>query len=136
MITKMSHYSVFVTNQEEAIQFYTEKLGCSVKVDAYRGSYRWVTVVFPAQPEVEIILVPVEEGPLFDKNTAGQIAQLIKNGTFGMGVFYTKNIFATYVELTEKGVVFLQEPKEIAFGLEALFEDNSGNWFSLMQVKN
>jgi predicted enzyme related to lactoylglutathione lyase len=91
--------------------------------------------VFPAQPEVEIILVPVEEGPLFDKTTATQLTKLIKQGTFGAGVFYTKNIFATYVELTEKGVNFLQSPKEIEFGTEALFEDNSGNWFSLMQVK-
>ncbi|HMQ69929.1 MAG TPA: VOC family protein [Ignavibacteria bacterium] len=133
MITKFSHYSVFVLNQEEALKFYTEKLGCSIKTDTFRGDYRWLTVVFPEQPDVEIILVPVEEGPLFDKETAEAISTLVRKGAFGMGVLHTRNIYATFIEMSEKGVNFLKEPGEIQFGIEALFEDNSGNWFSLLQ---
>ena len=133
MITKFSHFSVFVLDQDEALKFYTEKLGCTIKTDTYRGDYRWLTVVFPEQPDVEIILVPVEEGPLFDKDTAETISKLVKKGSFGMGVLLTRNIYATYIEMSEKGVNFLKEPGKIQFGIEALFEDNSGNWFSLLQ---
>ncbi len=133
MITRMSHFSIFVTDQEAALEFYTQKLGAVLKTDTYRDTYRWLTVVFPAFDDMEILLVPVEEGLLFDKDTAEQLSQLITKGTFGAGVFHTENIYATYVELKEKGVVFLEEPRAIELGIEALFEDNSGNWFSLLQ---
>lgn len=135
MINRVSHFSIFVKDQDEAIKFYTEKLGCTLKIDTFRGDFRWTTVVFPGDPDTEIIIVPAVEGPLFNKETADQLSNLIGNGTFGVAVFHTNNIYATYVELSEKGVHFLQEPAEIAFGIEALFEDNSGNWFSLLQSR-
>ncbi len=135
MIKRVSHFSLFVIDQEAALKFYTEKLGCSLSVDTYRGDFRWTTVIFPGAPETEIILVPIKKGPLFDQKTADALADLVRQGTFGAAVFYTENIHATYLELSEKGVHFLQEPEEINLGIEALFEDNSGNWFSLLQPK-
>ena len=70
---------------------------------------------------------------MFDEQSAEQMRDLIKKGKLGSGVFETKNCRATYTELKAKGVEFMSEPKEQFYGIEALFKDNSGNWFSLTE---
>ena len=135
MIYAASHFSVFVLDQDEALAFYTQKLGFQVKTDTHRGDFRWLTICLPEQPELEIILIPAIAGVMFNEDAASEMRKLIRNGNLGVGVFQCKNIFLAYEELRQKGVNFLQEPKEIAWGIEALFEDNSGNWFSLTQRK-
>ena len=94
----------------------------------------WLTVCPPEQPELEITLFPITEGSMFTKETAKTMIELIKKGTFGPGVFTCKDIFATYEELKSKGVEFMKAPTKEFYGTEALFKDDSGNWFSLSQL--
>ena len=132
MITKMNHVSIFVLNQESAYEFYVNKLGFKVHTDAEMGQgMRWLTVCPPKQPDLEITLLPVVEGMIFKDDAATQMKQLVKNGTFGFGVFECNDLNATYEELKAKGVVFIKPPTKEFYGYEALFVDDSGNWFSL-----
>jgi len=134
MISKLSHISIFVLDQESAYDFYVNKLGFKVHTDAPMGpDMRWLTVFTPDQPELEITLMPIIEGMMFNKEAAEQMRNLVRNGTFGFGVFECKDIYATYEELKAKGVEFKKEPTEEFYGVEALFKDDSGNWFSLGQ---
>lgn len=136
MITKLSHASIFVLDQDSAYDFYVNKLGFKVHTDASMGEgMRWLTVCPPFQPDMEITLMQVSEGMMFDKNSAEQMRELVSAGTFGFGVFECDDIYATYEELKAKGVEFSKAPKEEFYGLEALFKDDSGNWFSLGQKK-
>ena len=132
MITKLNHVSVFVLNQDSAYEFYVNKLGFKVHTDAPMGpGMRWLTVCPPEQPDLEISLMPIEDGPMFKDGAAKQMRELIKKGTFGFGVFECNDLLATYEELKAKGVTFKKEPKKEFYGFEALFVDDSGNWFSL-----
>src|SRR5205085_2563427 len=134
MITKMNHVSVFVLNQDTAYDFYVNKLGFKVHTDAPMGpGMRWLTVTPPEQPDLEITLMPVEEGMMFKKEAAQQMRDLVSKGTFGFGVFECNDIYATYEELKAKGVEFKKPPTKEFYGLEALLKDDSGNWFSLGQ---
>jgi catechol 2,3-dioxygenase-like lactoylglutathione lyase family enzyme len=136
MISRLTHICVYVLNQESAYDFYVNKLGMKVHTDAPMGKdNRWLTVTPPEQPELEITLFLVAEGGVFSKETAETMTTLVKAGTFGPGVFECNNIHATYEELKGKGVEFKKAPKEEFYGTEALFKDDSGNWFSLVQKK-
>jgi catechol 2,3-dioxygenase-like lactoylglutathione lyase family enzyme len=134
MISKLSHACFYVLNQDSAYDFYVNKLGFKVHTDAPMGpGMRWLTVCPPDQPELEITLMQVAEGQMFSAESAKAMRELIKNGTFGYGVFECKDVFATYEELKAKGVEFKKEPTKEFYGIEALFKDDSGNWFSLGQ---
>lgn len=134
MISKMSHVSVYVLNQDSAYDFYVNKLGFTVHTDAPMGpGMRWLTVTPKDQPDLEITLMPITEGMMFTKESAAQMKDLVTKGTFGFGVFECNDIYATYEELKAKGVEFKKPPKEEFYGIEALFKDDSGNWFSLGQ---
>jgi predicted enzyme related to lactoylglutathione lyase len=136
MIQKMSHASVYVTDQQKALEFYRDKLGFEVRTDAtMEGGFRWLTVGPKNQPDFEIALMEPKAGFMFDEETAGQIRALVEKGALGAGVFDTDDCRATYEELKSKGVEFMQPPAERPYGIEALFKDNSGNWFSLTQHK-
>jgi catechol 2,3-dioxygenase-like lactoylglutathione lyase family enzyme len=136
MITKMNHVSIYVLNQDSAYDFYVNKLGFKVHTDASMGpGMRWLTVCPPEQPDLEITLMPITAGMMFTKESAEQMRNLVKNGTFGFGVFECNDIYATYEELKSKGVEFKKAPKEEFYGIEALLTDDSGNWFSLGQKK-
>jgi catechol 2,3-dioxygenase-like lactoylglutathione lyase family enzyme len=132
MITRLSHYTIYVLDQDQAYDFYVKKLGFEVVTDATMDNgFRWLTVRPKEQKDSEIVLMPVKAGFMFDEETASQLIELIKKGKLGAGVFETNDCRATYAELKAKGVEFMSEPKEQFYGVEALFRDNSGNWFSL-----
>lgn len=134
MITKVTHMCIYVLDQNGAYDFYVNKLGFKVHTDAPMGpGARWLTVCPPEQPELEITLFLVAENDMFSKEAAKAMTHLIKSGTFGPAVFSCKNLIATYEELKAKGVVFKKPPTKEFYGFEALFTDNSGNWFSLTQ---
>ncbi|HPR00801.1 MAG: VOC family protein [Saprospiraceae bacterium] len=134
MISKISHTCIYVLDQDRAYDFYVNKLGFKVHTDAPMGEgARWLTVTPPEQPELEITLFLIKEGGMFDKDTVESMTTLIKRGTFGSAVFTCKNLLATYEELTAKGVVFKKPPTKEFYGFEALFMDDSGNWFSLVE---
>jgi predicted enzyme related to lactoylglutathione lyase len=134
MISRMSHATIYVSDQQKALEFYRDKLGFKVCQDVTMdGGFRWLTVAPPDQGDFEVILMEPRVGMMFDEDTAAQIRSLLENGKLGGGVFNTPNCQATYEELSSRGVEFLAPPAERPYGIEALFKDNSGNWFSLTQ---
>ena len=135
MITQMTHVNIYVLDQNSAYDFYVNKLGFKVIKDIpMSGEIRWLTVCPPEQPGFEITLTPIVEGMLLSKETVEAMKKLVIKGTFGVGIFTCNDIFATYEELKAKGVEFTKEPKKEFYGTEALFKDDSGNWFSLAQL--
>lgn len=132
----MTHVCIYVLNQDSAYDFYVNKLGFRVHTDAPMGEgARWLTVTPPDQPGLEITLFLVTESRMFPKDTVETMTRLVRNGTFGPGVFACKDILATYEEMKAKGVVFKKAPTKEFYGYEALFVDDSGNWFSLGQLE-
>lgn len=138
MITKLSHCCYYVLDQDSAKEFYTTKLGFEVRADLTMGEdfadakgIRWLTVSPPGQPEVEIILADCRMG--HDPQTAEELRALVAKGALGAGAWETDDCAKSHRELSERGVVFLQEPAERPYGIEAVFRDDSGNWFSLTE---
>ena len=145
MITKMSHTTLFVLDQEKAFDFYVNKLGFKVNTDAtMENGFRWLTINPPDQPDLEIVLMPVlhesmaksEQSPTgYDPDTIQAFKTLLEKGVMGAGVLYTPDCLATYAELKAKGVEFKSEPREQFYGIEAIVTDGCGNWFSMTQPK-
>ena len=134
MIQRMSHATIFVTNQDDALEFYRDKLGFRVHTDAMVGpDFRWLTMCTNDQPDFEIVLMEPKPGMLMDEESAAHVRSLLAKGVLGAGVFNTADCRGTYEELKAKGVDFKSEPAERPYGIEAVFRDNSGNWFSLTQ---
>ena len=144
MISKLSHTTFYVLDQEKAYDFYVNKLGFKVHTDAtMENGYRWLTITTPEQPELEIILMPIlhesmyasdecKEG--FDEASRNAFKVLLEKNLLGAGAFYTANCRATYEELKAKGID-LTEPKEQFYGIECVMKDGCGNWFSVTQPK-
>jgi len=131
---KLELVVVPVADQDRAKAFYTEKLGFEVRSDATMDGFRWLTVGPKDQPDLNILLARPQP-PMFSEEDAQALLQLVVKGVMGAGVIETDNIGTLYEELKGKGVTFLQEPAERPYGIEALFRDDSGNWFSLTQHK-
>lgn len=132
MIIALSHTTIWVLDQDEALDFYTQKLGLEVNTDAMMADFRWLTVSPPDRPEHELVLL-VPGPPMMDEESAEQVKALVAKGALGAGAFETDDCRATYDELSARGVTFLSEPTERFYGIEATFRDNSGNWFSMTQ---
>jgi len=135
MIARLSHASIYVDDQDSALEFYTKKLGFEVRHDAKMGEFRWLTVGPKDQRELEIILMPLNPGPHMSEDTVSKIRALLKTGALGAGVFQTADCKKTYEELSSRGVEFTSPPQERPYGIEATFRDDSGNWFSLTQPR-
>lgn len=144
MIQRMSHSAIFVLDQDVAKDFYVNKLGFEVSMDqSMPNGFRWLTVSPKGQPDLQIILMKVAPSP-FDVNNVQKIqpqdvetiSGLMKKGAFGAGVFQTADCRKTYEEMKAKGVEFLSPPKDQFYGVEAVFRDPFGNWFSMTQPKN
>ena len=132
MITNISLVTLYVTDQDEAKKFYTEVLGFREGADVTLGDgFRWVTVVHPDHPELEVtLMVP---GPPLDDGVAEAVRRALANGTMGGFGLQTTDCHKTYDELTAKGVEFMQEPSDRPYGVEAVMRDNSGNWLVLVE---
>src|SRR5258708_13479216 len=112
MITKMTHVSIYVLDQDRAYDFYTNKLGFKVITDApMPDGDRWLTVCPPEQPGFEIILSPITRS-VFSKATVESLKELVAKGAFGVGLFTCSDVFATYEELKAKDVEFTRAPKK------------------------
>ena len=139
MITRLSHASVFVLDQDSAKAFYTEKLGLEVRFDIEMGDvfegagagFRWLTVGPKDQPDLQIILADCAMS--HDPAVADEIRALVASGAMGVGVLATDDCRKTFAELSAKGVTFLQEPAERPYGIEAVLRDDSGNMISLVE---
>jgi catechol 2,3-dioxygenase-like lactoylglutathione lyase family enzyme len=136
MITSLGLATVWVLDQDSAKTFFTEKLGMEERYDMTlgEGGMRWVTVGMKEQPELQLTLM-VPGPPSMDPESAEQLKALIAKGVLGAGAFNTDDCHATYAELSAKGVEFIQQPENRPYGIEAIFRDDSGNWYSLTQPR-
>ena len=133
MITKQSHSTVYVTDQDRAKTFYTEKLGFEVRDDARMGNFRWLTVAPKTQPDHCIVLMLISTSPMMNEAQAASLRALVEAGALGGGVLMTDDCRREYEELKGRGVTFVREPNEMPYGIEAVFTDDSGNFYSLTQ---
>jgi catechol 2,3-dioxygenase-like lactoylglutathione lyase family enzyme len=137
MITKLTHVNVWVDDQDEALAFYTEKLGFELREDVTvpeLGNFRWLTVGVPSQPDVALALLPVPGPPVFDEETRDQLRAIVAKGAAGGLFFATDDAQGTFEDLQGRGVEFVQEPTQQPYGLDAGFRDNSGNQMRMMQA--
>jgi catechol 2,3-dioxygenase-like lactoylglutathione lyase family enzyme len=143
MIQRMSHSAIFVLDQDVAKDFYVNKLGFEVSMDeSMPNGFRWLTVSPKGQKDLQIILMKVAPSPFDGSNVqkiqaqdVETIRELMRKGAFGAGVFQTADCRKTYEEMKAKGVEFVSPPKDQFYGIEAVFRDPFGNWFSMTQPK-
>ncbi len=134
---RIANTQMWVHDQDEALAFYTEKLGMEVRVDATlpeMGGFRWLTVGPPDQPDVAIVLMAVPGPPMVDEATAAQIRELMGKGFAGTAFLVTDDCRKSYEELTARGVEFSEPPEEYPYGIDSGFRDPSGNSLRLTQV--
>jgi catechol 2,3-dioxygenase-like lactoylglutathione lyase family enzyme len=133
MITKLNVTSVKVLDQDEALDFYVNKLGLEVGRDIKQGSFRWLTVRVPGDPGIEIFLE--EPGPpVHDEATAAQLRELVTKGAMGSLVFLADDVRGLYETLKARGVAdFTQEPTERFYGIDMGVRDPFGNAIRILQ---
>ncbi len=136
MIT-ISTAQLWVHDQDEALAFYTQKLGFEIRTDATlpeMGNFRWLTVGPVGQPDIEIVLMAIPGPPVMDTGTAEQVRALMAKGFAGTVFLRTDDVQASYEELKARGVEFSEAPEERPYGIDSGFRDPSGNSFRLTQV--
>ena len=137
MIT-LSNAQLWVHDQDEALDFYTKKLGMEARADVTlpeMGNFRWLTVGPAGQPDISIVLMAIPGPPVMDEETAEQVRTLMAKGFAGAVFFTTDDVYADYELLMSRGVEFSEEPEERPYGIDAGFHDPSGNSFRLTQVR-
>ena len=133
MPNKITHTQVYVLDQDEAIDFYVGKLGFELNTDADLGFMRWLTVNFPGQPDLQLLLAKPGP-PLHDDATAEQLRELVSKGALGGLVFITDDARATFDSLREHGVTdFTQEPTDHFYGTDLGVRDPFGNNIRILQ---
>jgi catechol 2,3-dioxygenase-like lactoylglutathione lyase family enzyme len=137
MLKQLTHVNQWVHDQDEALAFYTEKLGMELREDVTMpelGDFRWLAVGPAGQPDVSIVLMAVPGPPVFDEETAEMVKTLVAKGAAGGLFFITDDIEGTYDELVKRGVEFSQPPEQRPYGVDAGFRDPSGNHMRVMQA--
>jgi catechol 2,3-dioxygenase-like lactoylglutathione lyase family enzyme len=134
---RIATVQLWVHDQDEALAFYTEKLGMEVRADvtvAEMGNFRWLTVGPAGQPDVAIVLMAIPGPPVMDAKTADEVRNLMGKGFAGTVFLTTEDCRATYEELKGRGVEFVEQPEERPYGIDAAFRDPSGNNVRLTEV--
>jgi catechol 2,3-dioxygenase-like lactoylglutathione lyase family enzyme len=135
---KISTVQLWVHDQDEALAFYTKKLGMEVRSDVTlpeMGDFRWLTVAPAGQPDIEIVLMAIPGPPVMDPETADQVRALMAKGFAGTVFLTTDDVHASYKELKGRGVEFVEEPEERPYGIDSSFRDPSGNNIRLTEVR-
>ncbi len=130
---------IWVHDQDEALAFYTDKLGMVVRSDVTvpeMGNFRWLTVSPPDQEDMAIVLMAIPGPPMVDEATRAQIADLMGKGFAGTVFLTTDDCQKSYEELTGRGVEFIDKPFQQPYGIDASFRDPSGNSFRLTQLQD
>jgi catechol 2,3-dioxygenase-like lactoylglutathione lyase family enzyme len=125
---------LYVRDQDEALAFYTEKLGFRVHTDAKNGTYRWLTVQHPEQPTFQLGLF-VPESPVLDESSAQALRGLVAKGAMPALVLEVSDVRATYEAMKGRGVEFTQEPVARFGSVDAGFRDPSGNGWKLVETR-
>jgi uncharacterized glyoxalase superfamily protein PhnB len=134
---KVANSQLWVHDQDEALAFYTEKLGFEVRSDVTLpelGDFRWLTVGPIGQPDFAITLMAIPGPPVMEPDTAEQVKDLMAKGFAGTVFLTTEDCQTSYEELKSRGVEFSEPPEERPYGIDAGFRDPSGNSFRLTQV--
>jgi catechol 2,3-dioxygenase-like lactoylglutathione lyase family enzyme len=134
---RIASAQLWVHDQDEAHDFYTQKLGFEVRADVTLpelGDFRWLTVGPVGQPEVTVALMAIPGPPVFDPDTAEQVKTLTAKGAAGTVFLTTDDLRASHEELKGRGVEFVDEPEERPYGIDASFRDPSGNHIRLTQL--
>jgi uncharacterized glyoxalase superfamily protein PhnB len=129
---------LWVNDQDEALAFYTQKLGMEVRADVTMpemGNFRWLTVGPAGQPDIAIVLMAIPGPPVMDQETADQVRSLTAKGFASTIFLTTDDVHASYEELRGRGVEFVEEPEERPYGIDSSFRDPSGNNLRLTQVR-
>jgi uncharacterized glyoxalase superfamily protein PhnB len=135
---RIANSQVWVHDQDEALAFYTKKLGMEVRSDVTlpeMGDFRWLSVGVPGQEDFAIVLMAIPGPPVMDADTAEQVKALMAKGFAGTVFLTTDDCRASYEDLKARGVEFTEEPEERPYGIDAGFRDPSGNAFRLTQVR-
>ena len=135
---KIANTHLWVHDQDEALDFWTRKVGMEVRSDATlpeMGDFRWLTVGPPGQDDVAIVLMAIPGPPVMDEETAGKVRDLMSRGFAGTVFLTTEDCRASYEELRSRGVEFSEQPEERPYGIDAGFRDPSGNSIRLTQVR-
>jgi catechol 2,3-dioxygenase-like lactoylglutathione lyase family enzyme len=135
---KLTNTQLWVHDQDEALDFYTKKLGMEVRADvtlAEMGNFRWLTVGPATQPDLAITLMAIPGPPVMDTETAEQVRSLVAKGFAGTIFLTTDDVYADYEQLKSRGVEFSEQPEERPYGIDSGFHDPSGNSFRLTQVR-
>ena len=135
---KLSNAQLWVHDQDEALAFYTGKLGMEVRADvtlAEMGNFRWLAVGPPGQPDIAIVLMAIPGPPVMDPATADEVRSLMAKGFAGTIFLTTDDVYADYEQLSRRGVEFTEAPEERPYGIDSGFRDPSGNSFRLTLVK-
>jgi catechol 2,3-dioxygenase-like lactoylglutathione lyase family enzyme len=136
-VIRVGHVHLWVHDQDEALAFYTDKLGMEVHADVSLpelGGYRWLTVGPPGQPELSIVLDAIPGQHVIDADTVEQMRDLMAKGWASTVFLTTDDCRATADELKARGVEFVEEPEERPYGIDSAFRDPSGNPIRLMQL--
>ncbi len=135
---RIANAQLWVHDQNEALAFYTQKLGMEVRADVTLpelGNFRWLTVGPAGQPDVAIALMAVPGPPVMDDETAEQVRTLTAKGFAGTVFLTTDDCRAAYEELKGRGVEFVEQPEERPYGIDASFRDPSGNHIRLTEPR-
>ena len=134
---RLANAQLWVHDQEEALEFYTKKLGMEVRADVTlpeMGDFRWLTVGPAGQPEFSIVLMAIPGPPVMNPETAEQVKTLMAKGFAGTVFLTTDDVYADYEQLRSRGVEFSEAPEQRPYGIDSGFRDPSGNSFRLTQV--
>jgi len=135
---KIANAQLWVHDQDEALAFYTEKLGFEVRADVTlpeMGDFRWLTVSPAGQEEVAIVLMAIPGPPMMDEETTRQVEDLMAKGFAGTAFLTTDDCRSEYEQLKARGVEFTETPEERPYGIDCGFRDPSGNSIRLTEVK-
>jgi catechol 2,3-dioxygenase-like lactoylglutathione lyase family enzyme len=136
MLKGITHFNVWVHDQDEALAFYTQKLGMELRDDVTLpelDNFRWLTVGPVGQPDIALALITPPGPPVFEEGTAKQLKELMAKGA-ATGIFFsTDDCRTTYEELKSRGVEFREEPTVRPYGIDAGFRDPSGNSIRMVQ---
>lgn len=136
MLNRLAVTGIWVKDQNEALRFYTEKLGFEIRADVTAGDYRWISVGLRDQPDLEIGLLALKPDGMLTEDEVQTLTRLVVAGKLGHGVLKTDDCQQAYENLKAKGVEFIQPPTDRPYGtIEAVFKDTSGNVMVLSQDK-
>lgn len=137
MTDRIANMQVWVHDQDEALDFYTNKLGMVVRMDATleEMNFRWLSVSPPDQSDFALVLMAIPGAPLMDDDTAAQVRSLMGKGFAGTVFLTTDDCQARYEELSARGVEFTEKPEQRPYGIDAGLRDPSGNSIRLTQLQ-